>query len=224
MRFDFTTGYTDTIRKLGICTVSQRDPLTGRTNSVQMHEVYDEQRFRQWLNMPPVTFELLDSILATTHINQWSEANDRKLRQYMLPIVISSFKVAAHAGDPTLHIASTAREIYYFVSSDNEDDNKELALFIGKLITVYLRAQGQNMPKVVRPEQLAAIQRQEAGIIHRVIKSNLLGISPHAHGKYVGETKRQVISDAHETNECDDSNHITAQIAAHIATDITFNV
>tara|TARA_R100000687_G_C6442359_1_gene161188 strand:- start:845 stop:1519 length:675 start_codon:yes stop_codon:yes gene_type:complete len=224
MRFDFTTGYSDTVRKLGICTVNQRDPLTGRTNSVQMHEVYDEERFKQWLNMPPVTFELLDAVLATIPINQWSETNDRKLRQYMLPIVISSFKVAAHAGDPALHIASTAREIYYFVSSHSEDDNMELALFIGKLITVYLRAQGQNMPKVVRPELLKAIQRQEAGIIHRVIKSNLLGISPHAHGKYVGETKRQVISDAHETNESDYSNHITAQMAAHIATDITFNV
>jgi len=224
MRFDFTTGYTDTIRKLGICTVSQRDPLTGRTNSVQMHEVYDEQRFRHWLNMPPVTFELIDSILATIAINQWSEDNDRKLRQYMLPIVISSFKVAAHACDPALHVASTAREIYYFVSSDNEGDNKELALFIGKLITVYLRAQGQNMPKVVRPELLEAIQQQEAGIIHRVIKSNLLGISPHPHQKYVGETKRQVIDDTHETNQLNDSNHITAKMAAQIATDITFNV
>jgi|AntRauMinimDraft_4_1070384.scaffolds.fasta_scaffold01072_9 hypothetical protein len=223
MRFDFTTGYTDTIRKLGICTVNQRDPLTGRTNTVQIHEVYDEQRFRLWLNMPPVTFELLDSVLATTPISQWSEDNDRKLRQYMLPIVISSFKVAAHAGDPALHIASTAREIYYFVSSHSEDDNMELALFIGKLITVYLRAQGQNMPKVVRPELIEAIQRQEAGIIHRVIKSNLLGISPHAHGKYVGDTKRQVISDTYTADEVDNSNHISAQMAASIATDIAFN-
>lgn len=223
MRFDFTTGYSDTVRKLAICTVNQRDPLTGRTNVVQMHEVYDEEQFKQWLNMPPVTFELLDSILATIPINQWSETNDRKLRQYMLPIVISSFKVAAHACDPALHIASTAREIYYFVSSDSDEDNKELALFIGKLITVYLRAQGHNMPKTVRPELLEAIQRQEASIIHRVIKSNLLGISPHAHGKYVGETKRQVISNIHTANEVDNSNHISAQMAASIATDITLN-